>query len=233
MVFPPVCPFCSLEFQPAGFTPELCPNCVARLVLDNVVFCPRCGNRRPAGAGAAPDCPRCRGQRLPVDAVVPLGLYQAEMRRAVVRMKQLREQALAAAVGGLMAQRLGPGLAARSPDLATAVPKHWLRRLRLGTNSAEILMESLAERLGLPACGDLLRCRRKTKKQGMLAVGERALNVRGAFHVAAGYDLRGTHVLLIDDILTSGATASEVARVLKKAGAVRVTVAVAARAVAR
>jgi predicted amidophosphoribosyltransferase len=67
----------------------------------------------------------------------------------------------------------------------------------------------------------------------MLTLHERFRNVRGALGVRTGYDVRGAHILVVDDIMTTGATASEAARVLKRAGARRVTIAVAGRAMSR
>ena len=83
----------------------------------------------------------------------------------------------------------------------------------------------------LPVAGDLLRCRRKTSKQGTLSPGERAANVRGAFTVSRGYDISDATVLVVDDVMTTGATANEVARVLLRAGAKSVSIVVVARGI--
>jgi predicted amidophosphoribosyltransferase len=107
---------------------------------------------------------------------------------------------------------------------------HWRRRFLRGTNSAAVLAEALADKLQLPLRRRLLRRRRYTRPQFSLSPPERRANVRGAFSVGAGYPLQEAHVLLVDDIMTSGATCNEAARTLRKAGARRVTVVVAARA---
>jgi len=105
----------------------------------------------------------------------------------------------------------------------------WTRRLVRGTNSAEILAEVLAGQLQVPlARGMIVRCR-NTLPQARLKPRERFANVRGAFRVRAGYAWDGLRVVLVDDILTTGATASEVAGVLKRAGVARVAVVVLAR----
>ena len=98
-----------------------------------------------------------------------------------------------------------------------------------GTHPAAVLAEYLAQTIGVPCNRGLLSSRRKTRKQGTLTPSERLRNVRGAFRVSAGYDITDAHLLLVDDIMTTGATVSESARQLKRAQAASVTVAVVAR----
>jgi predicted amidophosphoribosyltransferase len=106
---------------------------------------------------------------------------------------------------------------------------HWSRRLLRGVNNPEILVDGLRRPLGIPVAKHLLSNRRKTRKQGMLPPRERRGNVHGAYAVSAGYDIKGAHVLVVDDVMTTGATGNEVARVLRQAGAARVSMAVVAR----
>ncbi len=110
------------------------------------------------------------------------------------------------------------------------VPLHWSRRLARRTSSPEILAKCLATALQIPVCGGLLVQRRKTPPQVGLTAGRRFRNVRGAFRATVGYDLGAARVLLVDDVLTTGATCSEAAKVLLAAGASSVDVVVAARA---
>lgn len=121
-----------------------------------------------------------------------------------------------------------PGNPAR-PDLVVPVPMHWSRRIVRGTNPAEVLAEMVAQKLQIPVALDLLQNRRKTRKQGTLLPDQRRRNVREAFSVSAGYDIKDTCILLIDDVMTTGATGDELSRMLRRAGARRVSVAVLAR----
>jgi ComF family protein len=107
---------------------------------------------------------------------------------------------------------------------------HWMRRLVRGINNPDVLADLLSRHLDAPLATAGLVRRRNTLPQKDLSPRERRLNVRGAFRVRKGYNVKGAHVLLVDDILTTGATASEAARVLKRAGAATVGVAVLARA---
>ena len=95
---------------------------------------------------------------------------------------------------------------------------HWTRRLLRGVNGPELLAEAVAGSMRLPIDTRLLSCRRRTKKQGTLLPSARRLNVHGAYGVARGGSLAAKRVLLVDDVLTTGATLDELARVLQRAG---------------
>ncbi len=231
LLFPPCCTFCDDETDPvqAG-GPILCSQCIQRLLPGDFGHCARCGavNRKLVDDSR---CVECRDKKLWFDAVKPFGIYRGDLQKAVIRMKQPSGQALAMSVGLLMAERLDLADRLGPPDAVTCVPKFWLRRIVRGANSAETLMSAVADRHPVTALPGLLICRRNTSKQSMLSQRQRQQNVRGAFTVAAGYDLADAHILVVDDIMTTGATANEVARVLRKAGAGHVTIATVGRAV--
>jgi predicted amidophosphoribosyltransferase len=100
-----------------------------------------------------------------------------------------------------------------------------------------LIAETMGRALRVPVAKRQLVCRRKTKKQGMLLPGQRRRNVRRAYQVSnarwltKNYDLAGKHVLVVDDVMTTGATAHEIARTLRQAGARQVSVAVVARGI--
>jgi predicted amidophosphoribosyltransferase len=162
---------------------------------------------------------------------VAVGLYSGILREMVLRMKRVEGDPLSLAMGELIWRRCGPRLASLGADVVVPIPSHWRRRLVHRTNSAALLAEVLSSRLGLPLAERLLRRRRHTARQSELSPLQRWENVRQAFCVRAGYHLDEAHVLVVDDILTTGATCSEASRALRKAGASRVTVVVAARAI--
>jgi predicted amidophosphoribosyltransferase len=109
-------------------------------------------------------------------------------------------------------------------------PLHWWRHWQRGHNQSEALARALARRLGVPCRPRWLRRVRHTPRQTQQPPSARADNVRGAFRARRGAPLAGTTVLLVDDVLTTGSTASEAARALRAAGAGRVVVAVLGRA---
>ena len=164
------------------------------------------------------------------DAVVALGAYRNELRHAVLRMKQPEGDPLSGAVAGLLWVRRSAELTRLAADLIVPIPMHWARRFQRGTNSPERVAAVLGRRLKRPVAYRLLRWRRKTKLQSELSPKERFRNVRDAFRTARGRRVEGARILLIDDVLTTGATCSEAARTLKLAGASMVGAAVVARA---
>jgi ComF family protein len=164
--------------------------------------------------------------------VIPLGAYDGELRDAVLKTKRLLHENVSIALGHLLAHRRKGAIADFGPDLIVPIPMHWRRRFRRGTNSPEVLARCLGKHLGVPVAVGLLVRTRNTKPQMELLPGERFHNVRGAFRVrrVRRWRLKGSRILLLDDILTTGATCSEAADVLKRSGAAAVAAAVIAKA---
>ena len=162
--------------------------------------------------------------------MVPLGQYRDELRQAVLRMKKRNYDHLSTTMSRLYTIHRGPPVLDLRPDLTVPVPMHWTRQLSKGTNNAEILAVEIARKLGISTAVRMLTRCRITKPQTELRLAQRASNVLGAFRLSTGYDIHGARVLLVDDILTTGATCHEIAGVLKRAGALSVIVAVIARA---
>jgi ComF family protein len=144
-------------------------------------------------------------------------------------MKVASGDPLSRAICQFYLERREPSLRAIEPDAVLPIPMSRRRRLALGTNSPDILAREISRFLRIPAANGLVvRCR-KTLLQTDLSPKDRFGNVRSAFRVTRGYDIRGVRILLVDDVITTGATCSEVARILKQAGVVTVGVAVIAR----
>ncbi len=243
LVFPPSCLSCDAELgngRAAASDVAICDDCLEQMEFLAEPMCEQCGAplpfKSPVDVGAlkpvkkVPGCYRCRGRKIWFDSTVALGLYGGRMKELLLRMKQAEGDALSLAMGRLIWKIRGDRLAALKADVVAPIPLHWRRRVAHRTNSAALLAEVLSCKLGLPRADGLLRRTRSTLRQFDLNPPKRWENVRNAFAVRAGYHLRDAHVLLCDDILTTGATCSEAARALRAAGATRVTVVVAARA---
>ena len=232
LVFPPTCVSChaglDAEHAPCAHVP-LCRTCLGELALFAGPTCRQCGAPVADGRGPVDRCPRCGRRKLWFDETIALGRYVGRLRQLLLEMKQWRGDPTSLAVADLAWHRCGERLRAAGPDLVVPIPIYWMRRWSRGTNSAALLAERLASRLGVPLAARVLRRRRNTPPQFTLPPSRRWPNVRRAFSVKKGYPLERAHVLLVDDILTTGATCSEAARALKRAGAARVTVVVAAR----
>jgi ComF family protein len=229
LLFPPRCADCGEEMSDGADGVLLCGDCRLLLGPERCTWCPRCGAIGVDQSVTPQGCPLCRDTRLAFDAVVPLGIYQDRLQEAVIQMKSRRGERLAAAMGQLLAQWRGQQLAELGAQLVVPVPIHWTRRLQRAVNSPEVLAQCLGRHLGVPLRRRLLVQTRPTALQSKLSPGQRFQNVRGAFGLRGRHHLEGACVLLVDDVLTTGATASEAAKVLKRAGAARVVVAVLAR----
>jgi ComF family protein len=148
----------------------------------------------------------------------------------VLFIKNAHHEGLAELLGERWARARRAAFAGLAIDAVVPVPLHWWRRVVRGYNQSAAVAYGLAGELGLPYRRWWLRRRRNTPSQKALTAGQRRENVRGAFCVRSGAPLRGKHVLLVDDVMTTGATSNEAARALKRGGAARVTLAVLARA---
>ena len=144
----------------------------------------------------------------------------------MLRIKRPHERVLAAALGELLAESLVARQIEATPDAVVPIPMHWTRKAWRGTNSPQTIAERLARRLDAPLAPHLLvRCRR-TEPQASLSLPNDGPTFRACPHP----DLAGARLLLVNDIMTTGATANEAARMLIKAGAASVAIAVLARA---
>jgi ComF family protein len=157
--------------------------------------------------------------------------YDEGARPLILRFKHADRTEAAPAFARWMA-RSGAALL-EDCDLIAPVPLHRWRLLRRRYNQAALLALELSRLADRPAVPDLLERRRNTPSQGRMSRSQRALNVRGAFAVAPRHRerVRGARVLLVDDVLTTGATLEACARALKRAGAARVEVLTLARVV--
>lgn len=230
LIFPPACSFCHVELT-SDDTFGLCDQCCATLGADKEAdFCERCGTLSLNSVFGLSKCPECDNRNYRFDQIIPLGIFRGDLRQALIRTKSFNHFPLARSIGQLTGSQVKTVLANNPADFAISIPRYWMKRLLNGTNGAETLASEIAKMLRIPFYPRTLRWVRNIRKQSLLSVTERRRNVRGALKLASGYDVGGSHVLVIDDTMTTGATANEAAAVLKKAGAERVTVAVAARA---
>ncbi len=181
-------------------------------------------------------CSECRGKPLGFDAALALAPYQGPLRDLCLRLKHAQDAWLARWLAELVAEARRESLSAelsRDPTaLVVPVPLHWRRRFERGYNQAEALADALSRVLGLRSSRVLRRVKPTAKLAG-IGRTERAARLRGAFRARRGRSLDGRTVLLVDDILTTGATCGGAARALKAAGASRVVAVVVARAEGR
>jgi ComF family protein len=227
LLLPPACLYCGKELPQADARIYLCPTCIEALIEPVRPCCPLCGTVQNSAAGAR-GCIACQERKFRFDGLTALGDYQGDLRSAVLLAKRAPGESLTRALARLLWRQSSDRLREWQLDTVVAVPMHWTRLVIRGMNPPDVIAEELARTLQVPLCS-LLRRRRRTRPQGTLSPSRRASNVRGAFHLDHANDFRGARVLVVDDVVTSGATSNEVARVLKRAGAAFVGVAAIAR----
>jgi ComF family protein len=228
LVLPAGCYVCGVPL-PASVR-LFCESCRKNLFTDPHAVCPHCA--ATIGPHGAPDgfCPSCRDEHYPFERVVRLGPYAGTLRDVILQLKHHSNEGLAELVGETWVRQAKALFDELQVDSVVPIPLHWWRRWQRGYNQSAALAHGIAGVLGLPLETSWLRRVRNTPMQTKTSLVARRDNVRGAFRVRRGLALEGRSILLVDDVLTTGATSSEAARSVRKAGAKRVIVAVLARA---
>lgn len=196
--------------------------------------CPRCALSLPAGHPADEPCTLCEDYPPEFDRAVAALDYVAPWTTLIGRLKFDEEPALARMLGGLLAQRVAPGLQRLRPaerPLVIPAPLSAQRLQERGYNQAELLARTATQALRVPMLPDALVRVRHTERLMGLSADERRQAIRGAYAVRdrALPRLRGRHVALVDDVMTTGATLEEMTRTLQDAGVRSVSVWVVAR----
>ena len=218
---PATCALCRTALPWGGSRAGICAGCWEGLPRHRGPLCPVCGDPEAAAVGA---CLACRTDPPPWRAAVTLGPYEGTLRDLVLLFKNRGRDELAAPLARMLAR------AAREagwdpPAAVASVPMRWLRRLRRGYDQAELLGRGVARELGVPFARPLRR-----RSGGAPQVGrsrsERLRLTAAAFAVRRPVSGR---VVLVDDVITTGATAAGCARALARAGAEEIHVLAVAR----
>jgi ComF family protein len=243
-LFPCSCALCGGSLLRLTRVP-ICDFCCAQLPAQTGVLCACCGedlgiaNLSPLpddDSGPEPLCQPCRLAPPAFVKAVAYGSYQGQLREMVHLLKYDGMQPVAGRLGTLLADSL-ESFVSPQPMLVIPVPMHPTKQRQRGFNHAELLARAAMVEMRrrhpqwvLKLETSLLKRVRVTVSQAGLTTHQRRQNLRGAFFVPRPAQLAGRHVLLIDDIYTTGATARACSRVLSNAGAASVRVATVARA---
>lgn len=191
---------------------------------DSSDYCPRCAATIREQAVTSRGCPFCLHRRLPWERVVRLGPYQPPLAEWIIAMKFRHEWIWAEWFGRQLAGAIGDS--SPGPCVVCPVPMHFRRRFMRGYNQSELIAAELARRQGW-LCVPLLNRRRYNAPQTQTIASKRKSNVRGTFALGS-FPIRGCEVWLVDDVKTTGATLEACAKLLRRAGAARVNLAVIA-----
>lgn len=214
VLYPPRCVLCDEVLRRGEH--GCCRDCLAALPRIRGPVCMKCGG--PAENERAEYCENCRTQEHWFDRGAAAFTYTGAMRQAVRRMKFSNRRDYIPFFAEAMAQALERWLPIWRPELILPVPMHPARRRRRGYNQAELLAERIGRMTGIQVKKDLLFCTRAVKPQKELGRRERLRNLRGSFGVQGAFP-KGSRILLVDDVCTTGSTLDEISRVLRAHGA--------------
>ncbi len=208
-VFPPVCLLCGGR----GHAVDLCAECRAEFPWLRC-SCPRCGTPLPSSTL----CDPCQRSVPFYDRIFTAFVYEPPIDALIVGLKFRDRIAHARLLGELLAD----ALATRTvplPDLILPVPLHHTRLRKRGYNQALELTRPVAQRLGMPVDSTVCHRVRATRPQSTLEAEQRRSNVRDAFFITKNSKVAGRRIAILDDVVTTGHTVNELARVLYQAGA--------------
>ena len=227
LLYPPHCSICLCKTH-AG--EHLCAACRKAAPVIRAPFCAVCSQPFFGRMDGAFVCSNCRERRLHFTCAVARYQSRGAVRELVHRFKYNGRVYLRNVLTDWLAEAMeDPRLQSPPCDRIVPVPLHPTRERERGFNQALVLAEGLARRSGIPLA-DCLQRTRYTTTQTLFDREARMENLRGAFQMRQSADVRNLHLLLIDDVLTTGSTVEECARVLQSAGAASVRVATVARA---
>jgi ComF family protein len=218
------CPICGkppFDGSPGMF----CADCLESLPFIAPPYCPGCGGPMD---GILDVCPKCLQQpRRPWSQAFSLFSMEGDARLSVMMLKYRGHPEFARSLGRLLGEKLKRELPC-PVDMIVPVPLHWTRFVRRGFNQADLICQGISSELGVPVVRALRRCKR-TRQQARLSRKERILNLTGAFSATDSTKCGKRAILIVDDVLTTGATLASAASVLLDAGASKVFAVSAAR----
>lgn len=231
-LFPSDCRLCGAALVNISRLP-VCLDCLSAMLPIAIGTCEICGEGM-AGLARPEEihsCANCREARPAFEKACAYGSYDSELRELIHLLKYEQVEPAANVLGGMLAEAIGK-LNIGNPVLMIPVPLHSSKRRQRRFNQAELIARAALKHsagAGAKLETNCLVRTRATVSQIGLTRPQRAENIRGAFRVEHRERIDGQNILLVDDVLTTGTTASECARVLRKADAEKVWVATVAR----
>ncbi|HWY05257.1 MAG TPA: ComF family protein [Candidatus Acidoferrales bacterium] len=233
VLFPSGCRLCEALLTRADRLP-ICDACLKSFRALPEKICERCGQPWTEGGateGPGGTCGECRERGFAFDVARSFGVYDGALARAIVLMKYERIEPLGTWFAKRLLEAAGRISPQFAPDLIVPVPLHRTRQKGRGFNQVDLFGRPLARRLGLPYRPVLLKRERARPEKHLLHFEERWEAVRGAFVIREGGRVDNLRILLLDDVMTSGATLDACSRALREAGAKSVAGLTIARAV--
>jgi competence protein ComFC len=223
LVFAPVglCPICGQE---RSLRQGLGKNCLERIVLVTPPVCGKCGRPLRLNTENQLICNQCGTAQYYFRKARAVAVYEGAIREYLAELKYRFRPELGVALGELLVEWIKLNREFQKNDLIIPIPLHQQKMALRGYNQAELLARPLGKYLGEKIMSEVLIREKRTEKQNVLTKSARFANITNAFRVIKPKAVAGKRILLVDDILTTGATVSEAARMLLKAGALSVDV---------
>ncbi len=230
IIYPRICLVCKTNLKGISSVDNIiCAQCWGKIKRNMPPFCHSCGRglknsnfTPPLGAGAGFTkniCPHCLKQKLHFDRAFSPCVYEGVIKELIHEFKYNNKDYLGIPLSRLMIEFIREyNLPMDCLDFIVPIPLHKTRLREREFNQAEILSKYIAKEFKKEVLTDVLQRHRHTKTQTDLELNQRLLNVMGSFSVVKVEDIKGKNLLIVDDVLTTGATASCAAYTLKGAG---------------
>lgn len=229
LLFPHNCILCS-QYVPDKSSPQLCPRCLATIEFNGPPFCLRCSRHleiyTPQGL-----CPTCLKYPIAFDSAWGAINYNLSAQKLLHLFKYHQKTSVRKIFRYFLNEFFERyKIPWNEFDYSLPIPLHPVRLRERGFNQSQLIAEIIQQDHGLPMRTDGLARLRPTEPQSLLGQKERWTNLEGAFTIKRSFNINSNSILLIDDLLTTGATASAAAKALKDAGAQKVGLLVVALA---
>jgi len=220
IIYPKTCVACKDKFTGASADNLICAKCWEKIKRNMPPFCHSCGRHLDKKSLGKNICPGCLRAKLHFDRAFSPCVYEGVIKELIHEFKYKNKDYLGSPLSKLMIQFIKEY---RMPmdylDYIVPVPLHKTKLREREFNQAELLSRHIANEFKKDLLTDLLYRHRHTKTQTELEIQQRLENVRNSFSVVKFRNIKGKNLLLVDDVLTTGATSSEAAATLKNAGA--------------
>ena len=230
LAFPPRCLLCEvIDYSSNSHSGSYCSECAAQLCPLPMNRCLCCGAEIGLYSVSENGCTHCRHRNLRFESVTCLGMYEGPIRKAILAAKWSFSAVPIRSLGRLLATERREELQLLKVDRVIPIPQHWRQRVFRHFNPAWIIAEEIASALQVPCDAHLLYRQRQTRAQKRVPVSQRFGNQAEAFSLQDMHVVDGERILLVDDVLTTGATCSEATKLLRQNGARECHVAVLGR----
>ncbi|HLG30682.1 MAG TPA: ComF family protein [Candidatus Brocadiales bacterium] len=216
---------CQPRNDGTSFSPYICEDCLKNIRYVGENRCLRCGSELGPFVNASSDgCTRCQRLKVMFDGASYATKFEGVIRELIHRFKYNNVDFLAEPLVEILINNLNLNNLKNDVDMVVPVPLFWWRRFKRGFNQSELLAKRIGRHLLLPVSTNNLYRIKNTIPQTRLSRSQRQQNMHRAFAIKRTEDFKNRRVLLVDDVLTTGVTASECARAIKTAGGEKVYV---------